>query len=103
MFISGGENVYPGEIESLLADNPAIKECTVIGRPDDKWGEVGHLFVAPVDPKAEFDSDALISGLSGKLARFKLPKYVSLLEALPRNANGKIVKSALLGKINDYI
>ena len=99
MFISGGENVYPGEIESLLAHNPAIKECAIIGRPDEKWGEVGHLFVVSADPETEFNGDALIHSLEDKLARFKLPKYVSLLEALPRNANGKIVKSALLKKI----
>jgi fatty-acyl-CoA synthase len=99
MFISGGENVYPGEIESLLAHDPAIKECAVIGRPDEKWGEVGHLFVVLADPEAELDGDTFIRSLDGKLARFKLPKYVSLLDALPRNANGKIVKSALLEKI----
>ncbi len=99
MFISGGENIYPGEIEALLAHNPAIKECAVIGRPDEKWGEVGHLFVVPANPEIKLDGDTLIRSLDGKLARFKLPKYVSLLEALPRNANGKIVKSALLEKI----
>lgn len=99
MFISGGENVYPGEIESLLAHDPAIKECAVIGRPDEKWGEVGHLFVVLADPKSDADADSFIKNLDGKLARFKLPKYVSLLDALPRNANGKIVKSALLDKI----
>jgi fatty-acyl-CoA synthase len=99
MFISGGENVYPGEIESLLAHDPAIKECAVIGRPDEKWGEVGHLFIVLADPKAEVNADSFIQNLDGKLARFKLPKYVSLLDALPRNANGKIVKAALLEKI----
>ena len=99
MFISGGENVYPGEIESLLAHDPAIKECAVIGRPDEKWGEVGHLFIVLANPKAQVDGEDFIRSLDGKLARFKLPKYVSLLDALPRNANGKIVKSALLEKI----
>lgn len=99
MFISGGENVYPGEIESLLAHDPAIKECAVIGRPDEKWGEVGHLFIVLADPKADINADSFIQSLDGKLARFKLPKYVSLLDALPRNANGKIVKSALLEQI----
>jgi len=83
----------------LLAHDPAIKECAVIGRPDEKWGEVGHLFVVLADPKSDADADSFIQNLDGKLARFKLPKYVSLLDALPRNANGKIVKSALLEKI----
>ena len=100
MYISGGENVYPGEIEALLAHNPAIKECAVIGRPDEKWGEVGHLFVVAAKPESKIDLDDLIKSLDGKLARFKIPKHVSLIDALPRNANGKIVKSALTDQIN---
>tara|TARA_R110000824_G_scaffold288508_6_gene476910 strand:+ start:12368 stop:13849 length:1482 start_codon:yes stop_codon:yes gene_type:complete len=96
MYISGGENVYPGEIEAILAHNPAIKECAVVGQPDEKWGEVGHLFLVAVDPKAKPDADEIIKSLDGRLARYKLPKYVSFIDALPRNANGKIVKSALL-------
>jgi len=100
MYISGGENVYPGEIEALLAHNPAIKECAVIGRPDEKWGEVGHLFVVAAKPENKIDLDDLIKSLDGKLARFKIPKHVSLIDALPRNANGKIVKSALTDQIN---
>jgi len=98
MYISGGENVYPGEIESILAQDPAIKECAVVGREDEKWGEVGHLFIVASDPKNQLDGNALIKSLDGKLARFKIPKHVSVIDALPRNANGKIVKSALLEK-----
>lgn len=96
MYISGGENVYPGEIEALLAHNPAIKECAVVGQADEKWGEVGHLFLVLVDAKEKPAADDIIKSLDGKLARYKLPKYVSVIEALPRNANGKIMKSALL-------
>lgn len=96
MFISGGENVYPGEIEALLAHNPDIKECAVVGQEDEKWGEVGHLFIVPTEPENEIDGDLIIQSLDGKLARFKIPKYVSVINALPRNANGKIVKAELL-------
>ena len=68
--------------------------------PNWTFGRVADGYELRIsDPETEFDGDALISSLDGKLARFKLPKYVSLLEALPRNANGKIVKSALLEKI----
>ena len=96
MYISGGENVYPGEIEALLAHNPLIRECAVVGRPDEKWGEVGHLFIVAADPENKPDSDTVIKSLETRLARYKLPKYVSLIDALPRNANGKIMKSILL-------
>jgi fatty-acyl-CoA synthase len=96
MFISGGENVYPGEIEALLAHNLAIKECAVIGRPDEKWGEVGHLFVVAADPEVGLDPDEIIKSMDGKLARYKIPKFVSVIEALPRNANSKILKTALV-------
>ncbi len=98
MFISGGENVYPGEIEAILAENPAIKECAVVGKPDEKWGEVGHLFLVAASG-AELDVEDIMNGLEAQLARFKLPKHVSVIDALPRNANGKIVKSALLDNI----
>ncbi len=103
MFISGGENVYPGEIENLLAHNSAIKECAVVGQADEKWGEVGHLFVVLTDSSeasnSSLDGEALIKSLDGKLARYKLPKYVTFIKSLPRNANGKILKTALLEQL----
>jgi fatty-acyl-CoA synthase len=94
MFISGGENVYPAEIESALADYPGLAECAVIGVPDERWGEVGHLFVVW---RANFErtETALIEFLQTRLARYKVPKHVTVLDALPRNGAGKLVKARL--------
>jgi fatty-acyl-CoA synthase len=92
MFISGGENVYPAEIEAALAGHPAIKECAVVGVPDEQWGEVGHLFLVATSP---LDGDALLAELRQRLARYKVPKYVSFLDALPRNGAGKVLKRQL--------
>ncbi|MEA1941104.1 MAG: AMP-binding protein [Pseudomonadota bacterium] len=94
MFISGGENVYPAEVEAVLAGHPAIAECAVIGVPDARWGEVGHLFVVPAG-EAVPDMTAILSSLDGRLARFKIPKHTSLIEALPRNGAGKVLKTEL--------
>lgn len=94
MFISGGENVYPAEIEAALADLADIRECAVIGVPDAKWGEVGCLFWAGErsDPDAE---DWIRSILKERLASYKVPKYFAKIPALPRNAGGKVLKSEL--------
>ena len=92
MFISGGENVYPAEIEAVLSGHPAIKECAVVGVPDAQWGEVGHLFLVTSSP---VEGDALLAELRGKLARYKVPKHVSFLDALPRNGAGKVLKRHL--------
>jgi fatty-acyl-CoA synthase len=94
MFISGGENVYPAEIEQCLADFADIAEVAVVGVPHDRWGEVGHLvFVAA--PGASPRADAILDRLAARLARFKLPKQVTQLESLPRSATGKVLKTAL--------
>ena len=94
MFISGGENVYPAEIEAALAQYPGIAECAVVGVPDARWGEVGHLAVVIKDVEA-MDFPALTSYLGNRLARYKIPKYVSAIAALPRNGAGKIRKDEL--------
>ena len=93
MFISGGENVYPGEIEAVVAEHPDVRECAVVGAPDARWGEVGVLFaVARSTACAESE---LLEFIAARLARYKAPKRVVWLDALPRNAAGKIVKSQL--------
>lgn len=92
MFISGGENVYPAEIEAQLAGHPAIKECAVVGVPDAQWGEVGHLFLVTTGP---VEGDAVLADLRQRLARYKVPKYVSFLDVLPRNGAGKVLKRHL--------
>ena len=94
MFISGGENVYPAEIEAALADVECISECAVVGVTDEKWGEVGHLFWvgAGTDGGRE---DELRRILRERLASYKVPRYFTKLEALPRNGAGKILKPEL--------
>jgi fatty-acyl-CoA synthase len=94
MFISGGENVYPVEIERVLSTHPKLREVAVIGVPDPKWGEVGRAFVAPVAGETVTEAEVL-SFLEGKLARYKLPKSVVVRAELPKSDSGKILKRAL--------
>jgi fatty-acyl-CoA synthase len=94
MIISGGENIYPAEIENLLASCPALLESAVVGAPDEKWGEVVKV-VAAKRPGAEIDAAGVKAFLKGKIADFKLPKYVEFVERLPRNPSGKVLKTAL--------
>ncbi|MGJ5748973.1 fatty-acyl-CoA synthase [Streptomyces puniciscabiei] len=92
MIISGGENIYPAEIEDILLAHPGIAECAVIGVPDDKWGEVPRAVVVPA-PGAELDPDEVLAALSGRLAKYKIPKSVVVTDELPRTASGKLLKS----------
>lgn len=94
MIISGGENIYPAEIENLLAAHPAVLEAAVIGQPDQKWGETVKAIIVR-RPGATLTEDDVIAFLEPKLARFKLPKTVTFVEALPRNPSGKILKTVL--------
>jgi fatty-acyl-CoA synthase len=94
MFISGGENVYPAEVEQVLAEHPAVAECAVIGVPDDRWGEVGRAVVV-LRPGITAAPAGLLAFLDGKLARYKIPRSVVFTAALPRNAAGKVVKSQI--------
>lgn len=91
MIISGGENIYPAEIENLLVECPDIAEASVIGRPDARWGEI---VVAVVVPKADhrISSEQVLKLLDGRIARYKHPKEVVLVDALPKTALGKIRK-----------
>ena len=95
MFISGGENVYPVEIESIGVIDEQILECALIGVPDQKWGEVGCLFVVQVDRVQTLNEEALLSTLGNSLARYKLPKYIEILDQLPRTGAGKVRKNIL--------
>lgn len=94
MIISGGENVYPAEVESALSEHPAIAEVAVIGIPDEKWGE-SVLAVVVRRPDIEISADDLIKWSRTHIAGFKAPKSVAFVEALPRNASGKILKRDL--------
>ena len=94
MVITGGINVYPREIEEVLMHHPAVAEAAVVGIPDEKWGEMLKAFVA-VKPDCEFDPEKLTGHCASSLAKFKVPKIFERIDALPRNATGKIVKTAL--------
>ncbi|HEX5745136.1 MAG TPA: long-chain fatty acid--CoA ligase [Archangium sp.] len=94
MFISGGENVYPLELETVLYEHPAVQSCAVVGVPDPKWGEVGRAFVV-LKPGAQATAEALLEHLRGRVARYKVPKQVELVASLPVSAAGKILKREL--------
>lgn len=98
MFIVGGFNAYPAEIENLLMGHPAVSRVAVVGRPDERMGEVGHAFVvlrsdADVDPDAF--PDELIAWSRERLANFKVPRHVTVVDDLPVNASGKVLKYQL--------
>jgi fatty-acyl-CoA synthase len=94
MYISGGENVYPAEVENVLHQIPAIAEAAVIGIPNQQWGEVGMAIVA-VRPGHTLAADEIHAHCAANLARFKCPRLIEFVEALPRNATGKIHKPTL--------
>ncbi len=94
MFISGGENVYPAEIEAALYRHPAVFQCAVVGVPDPKWGEVGKAFVV-LKPDQIAGAEALLAHLGDRLARYKIPRYVEFLTALPISAAGKVLRREL--------
>ena len=94
MYISGGENVYPAEVEAVYAEHPAIREIAVVGIPDPKWGEVGRAYVV-LSPGHGLDADALRAWGGERLARFKLPADFVALPALPRTESGKVQKHRL--------
>jgi fatty-acyl-CoA synthase len=95
MFISGGENVYPAEVEQVLFHHPNVLDVAVIGIPDDRWGEVGLAIIVPRDENS-FDPDDVIAFCGDKLARYKIPKHVVTTDELPRNAAGKVLKRQLV-------
>jgi fatty-acyl-CoA synthase len=94
MIISGGENVYPAEVESALLELPGVLEAAVIGVPDEKWGEVG-LAVLVVAPGTERDAEAIRTSLRERLAGFKVPRQIESADELPKTATGKIRKPDL--------
>lgn len=97
MFKSGGLNVYPAEIEAVLGQHPAVKEVCVIGVPDPKWNEVGRA-IAVLCPGANATAEQVLSFCEGKLARYKIPRSVTFIDALPRNTLGKINRGELKSK-----
>jgi len=100
MIISGGENIYPAEIENLLSGLPGLQECAVVGLPDPRWGEVGLLAVVRA-PGSSLDEARLRGALEGRIARYKHPKRVVFLDELPKTALGKVQKSALVARLRE--
>jgi long-chain acyl-CoA synthetase len=94
MIITGGENVYAAEVETVLADHPDVAEVAVIGVPDAKWGEAVKAVIVPT-AGATVEAGALLAWARTRLAAFKVPKSIDLIEALPRNASGKVLRRVL--------
>ncbi len=94
MYISGGENVYPAEVENTLFALPGVADGAIVGAPDDRWGEVGVAFVVCTEG-AELSETEVIAWFEGKVAHFKTPKRVLFVNELPRNATGKVLKRQL--------
>ena len=94
VYRSGGENIYPAEVELALADAPGVKEVAVIAVPDDRWGEVGMAIVEPM-PGAMVTLDGLLAHAADRIARFKQPRHFATIDEMPRNATLKIDRAAL--------
>jgi fatty-acyl-CoA synthase len=94
MFISGGENVYPAEVEKLLLANPKVLDVAIYGVSDEKWGEVGKASII-LQEKAKMSASEVVKFLHAKIAKFKIPKYIEFVDELPRTATGKIQKYLL--------
>jgi HIP---CoA ligase len=94
MFTVGGFNVYPAEVEQVLSAHQAVRDCAVIGVPDDRLGEVGRAYVS-ARPDQTLDAEELIAYCRERLANFKVPRSVAVVDELPRNAGGKVVKTEL--------
>ena len=95
MIISGGENVYPAEVENAIFGHPQVNEVAVIGIPDEKWGEAVKAVVSPKPGVDQVDTESVIAHARERIAGFKVPKSVDVIAALPRNASGKILRREL--------
>ncbi|MFC6978649.1 AMP-binding enzyme [Microbulbifer taiwanensis] len=94
MFISGGENVYPAEVEAAILQLPAVAEAAVVGVPDTTWGESGVAFV--VAAGAQISEEEIRSHCREKLARYKVPRDFIVVDRIPRTGSGKALKSQLI-------
>ena len=92
--MTGGENVYPAEVENVLMGHPAIGDVAVIGVPDERWGETVKA-IAVLEPGGQLDADDVIAFARERLARFKCPTSIDVVDVLPRNPSGKILKKDL--------
>jgi HIP---CoA ligase len=95
MFIVGGFNAYPAEIEGFLLEHPAVAQAAVIGVPDERMGQVGKAFIVVKVGQTAVTADELIAWSRDRMAGFKVPRFVEFLEQLPLNATGKVMKDRL--------
>ncbi len=98
MIISGGENIYPAEVEQAIFGHPDVAEVAVIGVPDDKWGETVKAFIVPAAGTTP-DAAGVIAWAAQRIARYKLPKSIEWVPALPRNHTGKVLRRELRARI----
>ncbi|HKY65868.1 MAG TPA: AMP-binding protein [Acidimicrobiales bacterium] len=96
LIVSGGANVYPAEVETALVDHPAIADIVVIGLRDPEWGRRVHAIVEPVDPGAPPDATDIVTYAKGRLAPYKVPKTVEIVDAIPRSEATKVNRRALV-------
>ena len=95
MYVSGGFNVYPAEVEAVLRGHPAVGQVAVIGIPDRRMGEVGLALVVPASDAGSVGEDELTAWARERLANYKVPRSVRWVDALPMNAGGKVLKREL--------
>jgi acyl-CoA synthetase (AMP-forming)/AMP-acid ligase II len=94
MVVSGGENIYPVEVENAIAHHPSVADVAVIGVPDDKFGEALLAFVV-LKPDAQLDVDTMVDFCRERIAGYKIPRRLEIIEEMPRNPSGKILKKEL--------
>jgi acyl-CoA synthetase (AMP-forming)/AMP-acid ligase II len=102
MFIVGGFNAYPAEIEGLMLEHPDLAQVAIVGVPDARMGEVGMAFVVPTVGR-DVDPDAVLAWSREHMANFKVPRYLEVVDALPLNASGKVLKFELRERAKDVI
>jgi len=102
MYISGGENIYPAQLEKLLLANPKVFDVAVYGVPDEKWGEVGRASIILQD-NTEMSTSEVMEFLDGKIGRFKIPKYIEFVDKFPRTATGKIQKYLMVQRFKKEV
>lgn len=95
MFVVGGFNTYPAEVEAALSRHPAIAQASVVGVPDPRQGEVGFAFVVPATGVERPTDDELVTWARAEMANYKVPRHVRWVDSLPLNASGKVQKFAL--------
>jgi fatty-acyl-CoA synthase len=102
MYVSGGENVYPAEVEDAIADHPAVAEVVVVPVPDDQWGQVGKAVVELAEAVEERPTlDDLTASLDGRLARFKHPRHLAFVDEMPTSGPSKIDREAVAAEFGD--